>query len=131
MHPGLTFLAAACIVIAVLLLLSAFQGASYYGITPQAQLALAIVTLIVAAIISWMIYKAAQAKLSKIKTGKEALIGSVGLAVTDLKPRGEIRVLGEFWQATAKEDWIKTGEKVEVVGMEGMLLVVKPIKEKV
>jgi membrane-bound serine protease (ClpP class) len=131
MHPGLTFLAAACIVIAVLLLLSAFQGASYYGITPQAQLALAIVTLIVAAIISWMIYKAAQAKLSKIKTGKEALIGSVGLAVTDLKPRGEIRVLGEFWQATAKEDGIKTGEKVEVVGMEGMLLVVKPIKEKV
>jgi membrane-bound ClpP family serine protease len=131
MHPGLTFLAAACIVIAVLLLLSAFQGASYYGITPQAQLALAIVTLIVAAIISWMIYKAAQAKLSKIKTGKEALIGSVGLAVTDLKPRGEIRVLGEFWQATAKEDGIKTGEKVEVVGMEGMLLVVKPVEEKV
>jgi membrane-bound serine protease (ClpP class) len=131
MHPGLTFLAAACIVIAVLLLLSAFQGASYYGITPQAQLALAIVTLIVAAIISWMIYKAAQAKLSKIKTGKEALIGSVGLAVTDLKPRGEIRVLGEFWQATAKEGEIKTGEKVEVVGMEGMLLVVKPVKEKV
>jgi membrane-bound ClpP family serine protease len=58
-------------------------------------------------------------------------IGSVGLAVTDLKPRGEIRVLGEFWQATAKEGEIKTGEKVEVVGMEGMLLVVKPVKEKV
>jgi membrane-bound serine protease (ClpP class) len=131
MHPGLTFLAAACIVIAVLLLLSAFQGASYYGVTPQAQLALAIVTLIVAAIISWMIYKAAQAKLSKIKTGKEALIGSVGVAVTDLKPKGEIRVLGEFWQATAKEGEIKTGEKVDVVGMQGMFLVVKPVKEKV
>ena len=130
MHPGLTFFAAACIVIAVLLLLSAFQGASYYGVTPQAQLALAIVTLIVAAVISWMIYKAAQAKLSKIKTGKEALIGSVGVAVTDLKPKGEIRVLGEFWQATAKEEWIKTGEKVEVAGMEGMLLIVKPAKEK-
>ncbi len=130
MHPALTFIAAACIVIAVLLLLSAFQGASYYGVTPQAQLALAIVTLIVAAIIFWIIYKAAQAKLSKIKTGKEALIGSVGVAVTDLKPKGEIRVLGEFWQATAKEEWIKNGEKVEVVGMEGMLLIVRPVKEK-
>ena len=130
MHPGLTFFAAACIVIAVLLLLSAFQGASYYGVTPQAQLALAIVTLIVAAVISWMIYKAAQAKLSKIKTGKEALIGAVGVAVTDLKPKGEIRVLGEFWQATVKGDWIKAGEKVEVAGMDGMLLIVKPAKEK-
>ena len=77
-----------------------------------------------------MIYKAAQAKLSKIKTGKEALIGSVGVAVTDLKPKGEIRVLGEFWQATAKETEIKTGEKVEVVGMEGMFVIVKPVKEK-
>jgi membrane-bound serine protease (ClpP class) len=130
MHPALTFIAAACIVIAVLLLLSAFQGASYYGVTPQAQLALAILTLIVAAIIFWIIYKAAQAKLSKIKTGKEALIGSVGVAVTDLKPKGGIRVLGEFWQATVKEGEIKTGEKVEVVGMEGMLLIVKPVKEK-
>jgi len=77
-----------------------------------------------------MIYKAAQAKLSKIKTGKEALIGSRGVAVTDLNPKGEIRVLGEFWQATAKEGEIKNGEKVEVVGMQGMFLVVKPVKEK-
>jgi membrane-bound serine protease (ClpP class) len=130
MHPALTLIAAACIVIAVLLLLSAFQGATYYGVTPQAQLSLAIIILIVAAIIIWMIYKAAQAKLSKIKTGKEALIGSVGVAVTDLKPKGEIRVLGEFWQATAKEGEIKTGEKVEIVGMEGMLVIVKPVKEK-
>lgn len=130
MHPALTFIVAACLVIAVLLLLFAFQGASYYGVTPQAQLALAIVTLVVAAIIIWMVYKAAKAKLSKIKTGKEALIGSVGVAVTNLKPKGEIRVLGEFWQATAKEEWIKNGEKVEVVGMEGMLLIVRPVKEK-
>jgi membrane-bound serine protease (ClpP class) len=77
-----------------------------------------------------MIYKAAQAKLSKIKTGKEALISSKGVAVTDLNPKGEIRVLGEFWQATTKESEIKTGEKVDVVGMQGMFLVVKPIKEK-
>jgi membrane-bound serine protease (ClpP class) len=130
MHPALTLIAAVCIIIAVLLLLSAFQGASYYGVTPQAQLALAIVILVVAAIIFWMIYKAAKAKLSKIKTGKEALIGSVGVAVTDLNPKGEIRVLGEFWQATAKDEWIKKGEKAEVVGMEGMLLIVTPAREK-
>jgi membrane-bound serine protease (ClpP class) len=131
MHQALSFLAAVCIVIAVLLLFSAFQGASYYGVTPQAQLSLAIVALVVAVIITWMVYKAAQAKVSKIKTGKEALIGSLGVAVTDLKPKGEIRVLGEFWQATAKEKRINNGEKVKVVGMDGMFLIVKPVEEKV
>ena len=131
MHQALSFLAAVCIVIAVLLLFSAFQGASYYGVTPQAQLALALVALVVAVIIVWMVYKAAQAKVSKIKTGQEALIGSVGVAVTDLNPKGEIRVLGEFWQATAKEKWINNGENVEVVGMDGMFLIVKPVEEKV
>jgi membrane-bound serine protease (ClpP class) len=130
MHPALAFVAAICLVIAGLLLCSALQGVSYYGVAPEAQLALAIIILIIALIIIWIIYKAAQAKLSKIKTGKEALIGSRGVAVTDLNPKGEIRVLGEFWQATAKEGGIKTGEKVEVVGMQGMFLVVKPVKEK-
>jgi membrane-bound serine protease (ClpP class) len=130
MHAALTFVAAACLVIAVLLLFSVFQGANYYGISTQVQIALAVIAFSIAAIVIWMIYKAARANLYKIKTGKEALIGSVGVAATDLKPEGEIRVVGEFWQATAKEGWIKNGEKVEVVGMEGMFLVVRPVKEK-
>jgi membrane-bound serine protease (ClpP class) len=130
MHLALTFVAAACVIIAVLLFFSVFQGANYYEVTPQVQISLAIITLFVAAIVIWMIYKAVSARLSKIKTGKEALIGSVGVSVTDLKPQGEIRVVGEFWQATAKEGWIKNGEKVEVVGMEGMFLIVRPVKEK-
>lgn len=130
MHPALTFVAAACIIIAVLLLFSVFQGANYYGVSTQVQIALAVIALAIATILIWMIYKAARANLSKIKTGKEALVGSVGVAVTDLKPEGEIRVVGEFWQATAKDGWVKSGERVEVVGLEGMFLVVRPIKEK-
>jgi membrane-bound serine protease (ClpP class) len=77
-----------------------------------------------------MLYKGVKAKLFKVKTGKEALIGARGVAVTDLKPTGEIRVVGEFWQATTKDEWIKNGETVEVVGLEGMFLAVKPAKEK-
>jgi membrane-bound ClpP family serine protease len=130
MHATLTFVAAACIVIAVLLLFPFFQGANYYEASLQVQIALAVIVLAIAAMAIWMIYKAAKADLYKIKTGKEALVGSVGVAETDLKPEGEIRVVGEFWQATVKEGWIKNGEKVEVVGMEGMFLVVRPAKEK-
>jgi membrane-bound serine protease (ClpP class) len=127
----LTFVAAACLAVVVLLLFSAFQGANYYGLTPEAQLTLAIITLVLIIIIIWMIYNAAKAKMYRIKTGKEALIGSVGVAVTDLNPKGEVRVVGEFWQATAQEQLIKKDEKVEVVGMEGMFLVVRSVKEKV
>jgi membrane-bound serine protease (ClpP class) len=130
MHPSLTFVTVACLVVVVLLLFSAFQGASYYGVTPEAQLAIAIITLVLIVIIIWIIYTAAKAKMYKIKTGKEALIGSVGIAVTDLNPKGEVRVFGEFWQATAQEQSIKKDEKVEVVDMEGMFLVVRSVKEK-
>jgi membrane-bound ClpP family serine protease len=40
-------------------------------------------------------------------------------------------VLGEFWQATAaKGTSISNGQTVEVVGMDGMFLVVKPAEDK-
>jgi membrane-bound ClpP family serine protease len=130
MHQTLAFAAGLCLLIAVLLLFSAFQGASYYGITPQTQIALAILIFVVIAILLWMIFKAAKARASRIKTGKEALIGSVGVAVTDLKPKGEIRVLGEFWQAKTKGELIQSGEKVEVAGMDGMFLIVRATGEK-
>jgi membrane-bound serine protease (ClpP class) len=83
-----------------------------------------------AALAAWMLYKVLKASLFKVKTGKEALIGATGVAVTDLKPTGEIRVVGEFWQAITKDAWVRKDEPVEVVGMEGMFLVVKPHKEK-
>ena len=32
-------------------------------------------------------------------TGPEAMIGKTGVAITDLKPKGEVRVAGEIWRA--------------------------------
>ena len=71
-----------------------------------------------------------KAQFKRVKTGKEALIGSKGVATSDLKPKGEVRVMGEFWEATAKDTPIAAGQAVEVVGMEGMFLVVKPVEQK-
>ena len=129
-HLELTFIGALLIVFASLLLFSIFQIPDYYEASLQIQTVLIIATICVGAIAIWLIYKVAKANVLKIKTGKEALIGSVGIAVTDLKPNGEIRVMGEFWQAKVKRLQIKSGEKVEVVDMEGMFLVVRPVKEK-
>ena len=67
---------------------------------------------------------------TRIKTAKDALIGVRGVATAVFKPKGEVRVMGEFWEATAKDTAIAAGQAVEVVGMDGMFLVVKTAEEK-
>jgi len=128
-HAWLAFLAGLFVAVGVVLIFSASLGITYYGLALQIELALAIMLLIIAAITVWLFYVGLKAQYKKVKTGKEALIGAKGVAVTDLKPKGEVRVLGEFWQATAKDATVASGEAVEVVGMEGMFLVVKPAEQ--
>ena len=130
MHAAVAFIAGICVTVAAVLLFAALQGITYYGASTQLQTTLVVVIAALGALAVWMLYKGVRANLSKVETGKEALIGARGITVTDLKPKGEIRVVGEFWRATAKAGWIREGEDVEVVGLEGMFLVVRPYKEK-
>jgi membrane-bound serine protease (ClpP class) len=51
--------------------------------------------------------------------------GAVGLAVSDLAPRGVVQVASEQWTASAVEGTIRAGEDVEVVGSEGLRLKVR------
>jgi len=126
MHAALAFLTGICVAMGGLLLLAAFSGVDLYGVSVGLIVATATLILALAAIGVFMLYKGLQANMSKIKTGKEALIGAQGIAVTDLNPNGEIRVLGEFWQAHTKTGSIIQGQTVQVVDMEGMFLVVNP-----
>jgi membrane-bound serine protease (ClpP class) len=130
MHAWLAFVSGVLTVIGIVLLVAAFSGITYYGIGAQLMIITAIVLLSIAALAAWMLYAAIRAQYIKVKTGKEALIGAKGVAVTDLKPNGEIRVLGEFWQATAKDGAVAKKQEVEVIGMDGMFLVVRVAEEK-
>ena len=130
MHGWIAFIVGVLAVVGVVLLFFAFSGITYAGIGTQVMIAAAVVFLVMAGIAAWLLYAAVRAQYVRVKTGKEALIGAKGVATTDLKPKGEIRVLGEFWQATAKDTQIASGQTVEVVGMDGMFLVVKPSEEK-
>lgn len=69
-----------------------------------------------------------RAQRRKPTTGREGLIGSVGLARTDLKPEGTVEVMGELWRAVSEEP-VEAGESVEIVGVEGLTLRVKKKKE--
>jgi membrane-bound serine protease (ClpP class) len=130
MHGWLAFLSGILVVVGAILLIEASYGVTYYGLSTQTTIAIAAILLVVAALTAWLLYAALRAQYAKVKTGKEALIGAKGVAVTDLDPKGEIRVIGEFWQATAKNAHISSGQTVEVIGLEGMFLVVKPSEEK-
>ena len=130
MHAGLAFIIGILVTTAAFLFFAAISGTTYYGLAISVELTLGVTLIVVALIVSVIFYVGVKAQFKRVKTGKEALIGAKGIATSDLKLKGEVRVLGEFWEATSKNGEIATGQTVEVVGMEDMLLVVKPVEQK-
>jgi membrane-bound serine protease (ClpP class) len=60
-----------------------------------------------------------------VASGSEALLGREGVAVSNLAPRGTVRVAREDWSAVAEVEPIGAGETVEVVAVEGVTLHVR------
>ena len=58
-------------------------------------------------------------------TGREGLIGKMGITKTVLNPEGTIFIHGERWQASTKGESIKEEEEVEVLEVKGLNLIVK------
>jgi membrane-bound serine protease (ClpP class) len=73
-------------------------------------------------VVAWMAVKSGR---GKPVTGAEAMIGSIGIAKTDLNPRGQIMVHGEIWEAISQHP-IRQGESAEVVSVEGLTATVAP-----
>jgi membrane-bound serine protease (ClpP class) len=63
------------------------------------------------------------------KSGEEGLLGEVGTVKRDLDPEGLVFVHGEYWRARSREK-LEPGTKVEVVGVEGLVLKVKRTAEQ-
>lgn len=80
--------------------------------------------LVSAAFFTFAITKAIGARLKKPTTGKEGLIGEIGVAATPIAPEGKILVQGEFWNATSDQN-IEKGEKVQVTGVNNLKVQVK------
>jgi membrane-bound serine protease (ClpP class) len=57
--------------------------------------------------------------------GTEALIGAEGIAVTECRPEGQVRVRGERWRAVCPEG-ADPGEAVVVERVSGLTLQVRP-----
>lgn len=70
---------------------------------------------------------AVRAQRGSPKTGKEGLLGTVGVARTRLAPGGLVFVQGAIWSAEAAEV-VESGEPVEVVAIDGLKLKVQKVK---
>ncbi len=63
------------------------------------------------------------------RTGKDTLIGAQATALTDLSPRGQVLLNGEYWKAVASGH-VPEGAPVRVVRVDGLTVYVEPIQEE-
>ena len=62
-------------------------------------------------------------------TGREEMVGLVGVAKTALAPDGQLAVRGELWEAVSDQP-VSAGDEVEVTAVDGLRLHVKPYLKK-
>ena len=78
-----------------------------------------------AAILAMLSFKALAAKRLPDRTGVGVLVGQVVAARTALSPAGKIFVDGALWEARSSEP-VAAGELVEIVGLDGLSVLVRP-----
>ncbi len=69
---------------------------------------------------------AVRARRNKIVTGKQGLIGEIGVAQTMLAPSGKVFVHGELWDAVSTIP-VPAGEQIVVRQVDGLTLRVDPV----
>lgn len=84
-----------------------------------------IAVVIIAAFFIFLLSLGIRAQFKKRQTGREGIIGEIGVAKTDIKPSGgTVFVHGEYWNAMSDKS-IKKGRKVMIIDVEEMVLKVE------
>jgi membrane-bound serine protease (ClpP class) len=97
---------------------------------PEMQVGLRLIvpiTLAVSGILLFLVRLAVQAQLTRSVTGEVGMIDKLGKALSAIVPGGvgSVRTHGEIWTAQSAEP-INAGETVRVVGVNGLMLTVRP-----
>jgi len=80
--------------------------------------------VLISAFFLFVVWLAVRSQRSRVKAGREGLIGEVGVVQETLDPEGKVFVHGELWKAVSREK-IEVNEKVEVEAIQGLLLKVR------
>jgi membrane-bound serine protease (ClpP class) len=75
--------------------------------------------------------KVVQARRAPKRTGREELIGEIGVVRRPLQPAGLVAVHGELWQARSTDGSIAAGEQVRVEAIgDDLVLEVAPVEDR-
>ena len=97
----------------------------FFGI--EIPLAVTIVAAVLLGVLIFVVHRAVIPALHKKKvTGSEGMIGLNGTVIEPLTPKGIIMAEGEYWKAKSVAENIDVGEEVEILGLGGLTLTVRP-----
>lgn len=108
------------------LLLIDVDAAPGFEISP---IAIAIVTLGLAASAVAIGAVSMRDRQRRPTTGREGLVGAIGITHTALEPGGLIFIEGERWSAVSQDGLVPAGQPVRVLSMQGLTLLVTPALE--
>jgi membrane-bound serine protease (ClpP class) len=74
---------------------------------------------------AFIVYSLGRTFMSRQTAGVDEMLGLVGRCETAIDPRGKVFVRGEYWNTVA-DTKIVAGDPVEVIGIEGLTLRVRP-----
>jgi membrane-bound serine protease (ClpP class) len=86
---------------------------------------LAGMTMLLVGFFSLALTAALRAQRRTALMGTQALVGATGIALSDLDPLGVVQVRSETWTAMVEVGSVNAGERVEVIGIEGLRLRVR------
>ncbi|MBI3951169.1 MAG: nodulation protein NfeD [Acidobacteria bacterium] len=91
------------------------------------QPSIAVAVALPMAVVMYVILRLAlRSRQQKVVTGDLGMVGEIGVAQTEINPEGRIFIHGELWSAVSQSR-ISLGERVRVVGMDGLTLRVEPV----
>jgi len=79
---------------------------------------------------AFVVAKAVHIQTRRTVTGREALIGALAEARTDLNPQGKVFLKGEYWDAVVRGAPVRKGERVRILSREGFLLTVEKADDR-
>jgi membrane-bound serine protease (ClpP class) len=65
----------------------------------------------------------------RVTTGAPGLVGRHAVAVEAVAPQGRVRLGDEYWNAVSSQP-LTVGTEVEVIGVDGLLLRVRPLAKE-
>ena len=93
--------------------------------------------ILISVMVSWVIFTVTTYRMGsralrrKPVHGLTAMLGSEGRVVSPLIPEGMVRIRGELWKAKSLSGRIDSGEKIAVIGQDGLKLTVRKLKPSI